>query len=161
MAAAPDGDGTLTVGHTAPGWAFVTAVVLVFIAVALYFALGMPGMDHGDPPAGGGHAQMVRDLPAGAFAARLSAPEAFVLNVHEPYGGEIAGTDAFVPPDEIGDDPVLPDDKSTPISVYCLTGAMSSDAAAALMDLGYTDVVTLEGGMRAWEASGRRLRNRT
>ena len=32
---------------------------------------------------------------------------------------------------------------------------MSAVAAQALIELGYTDVVELDGGMHAWEASGR------
>ena len=156
MASEIDVNDSLTAEGGVPGWGVVTAVVVVFLGVALYFALGMPGMDHGDPRSGGGHAGMVRDLPPGAFSARLAEPEAFLLNVHQPYAGEIRGTDAFVAADAVGD-AVLPADKRTPILVYCLTGRMAADAASALMELGYADIVTLEGGMRAWEATGRRI----
>ena len=53
----------------------------------------------------------------------------------------------------IGD--VAPD-KDAPVIVTCADGgAQSSLAAATLTDLGYTDVSTLDGGTRAWQASGR------
>ena len=53
----------------------------------------------------------------------------------------------------IGD--VAPD-KDAPVIVTCPNGgAQSALAAATLTGLGYTDVSTLEGGTRGWQASGR------
>ena len=40
-------------------------------------------------------------------------------------------------------------DKSTPLFVYCLSGARSSKAIAALGEMGYTKLANL-GGIRAW-----------
>ena len=51
----------------------------------------------------------------------------------------------------------LPADRTVPIAIYCRTGPMSATAAEALRSLGYTDVVELQGGMKAWQASGRPL----
>ena len=48
-------------------------------------------------------------------------------------------------------------DKSVPIIVTC-SGSDSRQAvfaAAILLDLGYTDVSALDGGMSAWQESGR------
>lgn len=39
----------------------------------------------------------------------------------------------------------------------CRSGRMSDIAARRLVELGYTRVYDLAGGMLAWEASGRRL----
>lgn len=91
------------------------------------------------------------------FAAVIAEAGVEVINVHVPYEGEIDGTDAFVPFDAIGTWDELPDDLSTPIAVYCRSGNMSADASAALVELGYTNVVDLDGGMNAWSASGRSL----
>lgn len=94
------------------------------------------------------------------FAARMDDPDAFVVNVHIPYEGEIDGTDAFIPFDEIEGDDRLPEDRDTEILLYCKSGRMSAEAAQTLLDESYTDVVDLDGGMNAWEDSGRELIDR-
>jgi molybdopterin/thiamine biosynthesis adenylyltransferase/rhodanese-related sulfurtransferase len=43
---------------------------------------------------------------------------------------------------------------STPIVLYCQTGLRSMLAARALQDLGYTNVVNLQGGFQKWAQSG-------
>ncbi len=45
-------------------------------------------------------------------------------------------------------------DKSTPLVLYCGGGFRSALAADALQKMGYTDVVSLDGGWRAWNAAG-------
>lgn len=89
------------------------------------------------------------------FAERMTDPDAVVVNVHVPYEGEIAGTDLFLPFDEISSSTRLPDDHERPLLVYCRTGNMSATATAELVEAGYTDVTDLEGGMVAWQAAGR------
>ena len=97
-------------------------------------------------------------LDPAEFAAFLEAnPEAPVVNTHVPYEGHIAGTDSFVPFDEIAEWDGLPTDLDAPIVLYCRSGNMSADASATLVDLGYTNIVDLEGGMQAWTAAGRPL----
>jgi rhodanese-related sulfurtransferase len=49
---------------------------------------------------------------------------------------------------------VLPTDKATPVAVYCTGGGRSSSAAKKLVDLGYTDVLHLQGGITAWKKAG-------
>lgn len=94
------------------------------------------------------------------YAARIARPEAFVVNVHVPYEGEIEGTDAHIPFDQIAGDARLPADKDAEIVLYCMTGRMSLTAAETLADEGYTDIYDLEGGMKAWEAAGKPLIHR-
>lgn len=95
-------------------------------------------------------------LPPGDFAAALA--DAFVVNVHVPDEGSIAGTDAAIPYDEVRDRSAeLPQDRDAPLAVYCKSGRMSAEAVSTLRDLGYTDVVELRGGMDAWVADGRQL----
>lgn len=93
----------------------------------------------------------------GAFAPLLDSPAVLVVNVHTPYEGEIEGTDAFIPYDAVENAVELPTDRTARIAVYCRSGAMSTQAAATLVALGYTDVWELGGGMHAWDASGRSL----
>ncbi len=45
-------------------------------------------------------------------------------------------------------------DKSTPLVLYCGGGFRSALAADALQKMGYTDVVSLDGGWRAWNQAG-------
>jgi rhodanese-related sulfurtransferase len=45
-------------------------------------------------------------------------------------------------------------DKSTPMVLYCGGGFRSALAADALRKMGYTDVISLDGGWRAWNEAG-------
>ncbi len=80
----------------------------------------------------------------------------FVLNVHTPYAGEIEKTDAIIEDWQNIAAHVnqLPEDKNTPILVYCRSGRMSSSAVQQLQALGYTNISHLDGGMLAWQEQG-------
>ena len=97
-----------------------------------------------------------------ATLARLLERKSFpLINVHIPYAGEIAGTDLFLPFNEVeANARKLPADKSARLVVYCLSGPMSDLAARALVTLGYTDVWNLDGGMVAWTEAGYRLQRK-
>ena len=154
-------EATATERESEPGVDGRRIVALVAVAVAAvvaYFAFGMPGMDHGggsDGMASMDHSEMA--VGVDQFASRLASSDAFVVNVHVPDEGSIEGTDASIAYDEIVGDDRLPDDRATPILLYCKTGRMSREAVTALMDAGYTDVVHLDGGMDAWVTAGRTL----
>ena len=45
-------------------------------------------------------------------------------------------------------------DKSTRMVLYCGGGFRSALAADALQKMGYTNVISLDGGWRAWQQSG-------
>jgi sulfur-carrier protein adenylyltransferase/sulfurtransferase len=45
-------------------------------------------------------------------------------------------------------------DRSTPIIIYCASGARSAYAAKTLADLGYHDVVSLAAGFSGWKQNG-------
>lgn len=85
----------------------------------------------------------------------LSKKNFFLVNVHVPYEGEIAGTDAFIAYDStakrIGE---YPADKKTKIVIYCKSNRMADEAARELAALGYTGVCVLDGGMTAWMKAG-------
>jgi len=77
----------------------------------------------------------------------------FLLDVHIPEQVHIPGTDAFIDYRKIKENAdKLPGDKKTKIVVYCRSGSMSHRAAYDLMELGYTHVYDLSGGMRAFNA---------
>jgi rhodanese-related sulfurtransferase len=92
------------------------------------------------------------------FASAIAESGRVTINVHVPYEGDIAGTDLSIPFDQIADQADrLPRDRGAALAIYCRSGPMSASAAEALHSLGYTDVVELAGGMKAWQASGRSL----
>jgi rhodanese-related sulfurtransferase len=43
-------------------------------------------------------------------------------------------------------------DKSAPIVLYCGGGSRSALAAETLQKMGYTDVISMDGGIRGWRA---------
>lgn len=91
------------------------------------------------------------------FAEEILKGDRFVLNVHIPDEGSIRGTDADIPFDALAQNTDRLPDIGTPLAVYCRSGSMSATAVVELKDIGYPDIVELEGGMVEWEASGRPL----
>ena len=86
---------------------------------------------------------------------RMSNKDFTLINVHIPYAGEIPQTDLFIPYNEIEKQKdKLPADKSAKLVLYCRSGSMSAIAAETLVNMGYTNVVDVPGGMIAWEAAG-------
>lgn len=78
-----------------------------------------------------------------------------LINVHTPYEGEISRTDSFIQFDEMmASKDKLPEDKNTPIILYCKTGSMSAEALKTLKGMGYKNVKHLDGGMEAWRRAG-------
>jgi len=92
------------------------------------------------------------------FELLVNDPAVTTVNVHIPYNGEIAGTEASVPYNETEALlAALPADKTAPIALYCRSGSMSAVAAAAVAEAGYTTIYDLTGGMNAYSDSGREV----
>ena len=109
------------------------------------------------PVEGGGS---YSDVSANGLALMLENKDFPLINVHIPFEGEIEGTDAHIPFDQIDQHlDELPADKDARIVLYCRSGSMSATSARTLVNLGYSDVWNLDGGMIAWQASGRPLQN--
>lgn len=110
------------------------------------------------PVEGGGS---YTDVSAAGLASMLESKDFPLINVHVPYDGEIEGTDLFVPFDEIELNlDKLPVEKGAKLVIYCRSGGMSAIATRTLVNLGYTDVWNLDGGMIAWEDGGHLLADR-
>ncbi len=96
--------------------------------------------------------QGVRLVSPEEFSKLVKNKEAFLVDVHTPEQTHIPGTDALIPFDDIsGNIDQLPEDKSTPILVYCRSGNMSRSASQEIYDLGYTNVYDLDGGVKAYK----------
>ena len=97
----------------------------------------------------------IKKITAAQLAAMLAKKDFFLVNVHIPYQGEIANTDAFIDYDTIADHlDKLPKDKNASIVVYCRGGGMSDTASKTLVNLGYSQVSDLVGGMDGWKGAG-------
>ena len=131
----------------------------VFIALLVLVLAGLAPPSGGQtrearkvPVEGGGS---YTDVSAGGLARMLARKEFPLINVHIPYEGEIAGTDRFVPFDQVAAKLAeLPADRNAKLVLYCRSGSMSATAARVLVKLGYTDVWNLDGGMIAWKQEG-------
>ena len=97
------------------------------------------------------------DISVDTLAQALPMKNFTMVNVHIPYEGELPQTDLFIPFNEIVDNLDKLPSKEAPILVYCRSGAMSTVAAKALAQAGYTQVYELDGGFNAWKAAGHEL----
>ena len=102
-------------------------------------------------------ASLETELAAGALLADLREPAEIVET------GRIASSVA-VPRGmlEFRADPASPYhlegfDPARRTILHCASGARSALGAAALQDMGYTNVAHLDGGFKAWVAAGRHV----
>ena len=100
-----------------------------------------------------------KDVAAGEFLELLKREKgAFLVDVHTPEQEHLAETDAVIPFNEVKNRlSEFPQDKATPILVYCRSGSMSAMAAKDLVAAGYRKVYNLTGGMHSWTGAGMAL----
>ena len=131
--------------------------LLVLPLVALLLAAGPAPAAWAAPAVAQAGAGYVDRSPA-ELAALLAEEDPFLVDVHVPNEGYLAGTDARIPFTQVAARQAdLPADPDARIVVYCLSGRMSEIAANDLIGLGYRNVVNLAGGMVAWQAAGYEL----
>lgn len=95
------------------------------------------------------------DVTVAELQVMLANKDFTFVNVHIPFEGNIANTDLSIAYDEIDQNlGQLPADKAAKIVLYCRSDRMSNIAAETLVDLGYTNIWNLDGGMVAWELAG-------
>lgn len=86
------------------------------------------------------------------LAEMMVEKDFYLLDVHIPEQTHIPGTDAFIPYDDISSYTVdLPEDKDAEILVYCRSGSMSAAASVELIEMGYTNVKNVLGGIQAYD----------
>jgi phage shock protein E len=143
---------------------FRRLISVIALVSGLLAACGAPPLVPAAVPvatsAAAGDSRYFKLTPA-QLAEMLKNKDFFLVNVHTPYAGEIAATDAFIPYDQtaqlLGQ---YPADRQAKIVVYCRSGYMSAIAAAELAKAGYTNVWDLDGGMSAWQQAGFELLKR-
>lgn len=105
-----------------------------------------------DNSAAAGKAQVVKISADDAIKLMKENPATVLLDVRteaEYAQGHIAGSQ-LLPVEALADRAgELPNDKTTPIIVYCHSGRRSAIAAAQLVEMGYTQVNDL-GGIQDW-----------
>jgi rhodanese-related sulfurtransferase len=131
----PSGSGGADAGARSPLRLLLVGIAGVALLAVAYYAIAMPGMDHGsDAP--------TSDTPTSDNAAMD----------HGSAGDMSLGPDAFAA--RLGvDDAVV-------INVHTPYEGEIEGTDETLMDDGYMNVTQLEGGMRAWQAGGRRIISR-
>jgi rhodanese-related sulfurtransferase len=138
-------------------------VLILSLSMLIVAAFVLPACGKGTPiPTEGQEVKVdggsYRDITAAQLKAMLDNKDFLLVNVHIPYGGEIAETDIFVAYNEIEQNRSrFPDDKGAKIVVYCRSGPMSATAARTLVSLGFTNVWRLDGGFVEWERQGYEL----
>ena len=162
--AAPSSRGDAASRSRRPWVLLGSGLVVALVAVVAGWAI-LSGGAGTAAPAGGSDGTVVQargghwtNITPDKLAAMLGAKDFTLLNVKTPYIGEIAGTDLYIPYDQVPARAAeLPKDKGAKVVVYCRSGNESAIAAQTLVDLGYTNIDNLDGGMNAWTATGRQL----
>jgi rhodanese-related sulfurtransferase len=94
-------------------------------------------------------------IPSKELHQLMQDNDIFLVDVHIPEQKHIIGTDLFVPFYKVDNNlKQFPQDKQTPIYLYCESGPMGNAAARVLINAGYTEVYSLEGGTDAWLEEG-------
>lgn len=100
------------------------------------------------------------DVTPAELKTMLDRKDFTFVNVHIPFEGDIANTDASIAYNEIDQNLDKLPAKDAKVVLYCRSGRMSTEAAQTLVKLGYTDVWNLDGGMIAWQQAGYALESK-
>lgn len=106
----------------------------------------------------------VENLTPDQVAAELESGDALLVDIREPQERESAAIPGSISAPrgmlEFYADPSLPYhkpefDPQKRIILHCASGGRSALGAATLKEMGYDKVAHLDGGIKAWQESGR------
>ena len=96
-----------------------------------------------------------RNISSEKLMEIITCKDFVLINVHIPYEGEIDGTDLLIPYNNILNKlDKLPQDKTSKIIIYCKRGINSVKTSKKLVQMGYTNIINLTGGMNNWKENG-------
>jgi phage shock protein E len=96
-----------------------------------------------------------REVSVNRLQEMLEDKDFTFINVHIPFEGDIPNTDLSIPYNQIENNlELLPANKEAKIVLYCRSDRMSTIAARELVELGYSNIWNVAGGMVAWERAG-------
>ena len=133
--------------------------VILGIMVVMSFStfIACAGGDSEKPTSAQTEAATVDDIDVDAFKKLKEEKPGIIVDVRTPGEAASGIVEGAVVIDIYGDDfkgEISKLDKTKPIYVYCKSGGRSSNAAKQLLDLGYTQVYNVMGGMTDWKAKG-------
>ena len=129
--------------------------------VLLAATLLVSGCGGSEAPTGSGASgKTYTDISVAQLRKMLAKKNFVLVNTHIPFQGDIEKTDLSIPFHEIEERLDELPGKHAKIVLYCRSGSMSTAAAEALLEQGYTNVYELDGGMIAWENAGLPLEGR-
>ncbi len=121
----------------------VSVIIVFIILVSMVFLIGSCLLIS---PAG------LIQLTPEEFQKHIDEEDVFLVDVHTPEQTHLEGTDYLIPFNKIKENlEKFPEDKNTPIYLYCKTGHMANVAARTLLEEGYTTVYNMADGMVSWE----------
>ena len=132
----------------------ILGIMLVF-SFSIFIACA--GGDSEKPASAQTEAATVNEIDVGAFKKLKEEKPGTIVDVRTPSEVASGIVEGAVVIDIYGDDfkgEISKLDKTKPIYVYCKSGGRSSNASKQLLDLGYTQVYNLMGGMTSWKAKG-------
>jgi rhodanese-related sulfurtransferase len=94
------------------------------------------------------------EITANQLQPLLEGKDFLLVNVNDAATQIIPGTDLTIPFDQLEGNLDRFPQKDRPTVLYCQAGPLSRSAAQDLVDLGFSNVIWLDGGISAWKRAG-------